>query len=170
MLQNMDIFVSDDISKTLSVHQNGRTVTKIAETAYCHLEEENNKFILYIPRDPHRREACFLIDLPRTLLKHLSAQIHTPGELASIISTKNLAVVDAILDAAGIIVLDGVERPRDEDGGQTPQVEHAAQPTSVTPPRNRIENDTPLRHLSPGRGFDYFHSRRTNKAISTNSC
>jgi hypothetical protein len=127
MLRNVEVFTSVAISKSLTVRQNGKNVTVVEETAYCHVVEEERPghgqdagnteektLKIHIPQDPGRRHISVLIDLPMALLKHFGVHQTGPGELVSIISANDLDTVDAILEEAGIILIPGCERLQEE--------------------------------------------------------
>ncbi|CZR61946.1 uncharacterized protein PAC_11843 [Phialocephala subalpina] len=111
------IYISDGISKSLSVVQYGETVTVENSRANFHLDEVDNELRLYIPRNQDAREECFSWQLPRRLAKYFEIESAAVTVLHSIISCQSLNAVDAILRNAGIIEVDGIERPLELDGG-----------------------------------------------------
>ncbi|KAF2808268.1 uncharacterized protein BDZ99DRAFT_50741 [Mytilinidion resinicola] len=114
-LQNMDVYVSDGISKSVSVRQNGRSVTIPQESAYFHLDQQDDKLKLYIPQSKKHQQVCLSRQLPITLLKHFGVTSALSGQaLGSIMTALNLFVVDEILEEDGIIEIEGIERPEDD--------------------------------------------------------
>jgi hypothetical protein len=73
-LQNIDVYTSDAISKSVSIFQNGKTVTASQESAYCHLQEQDEKLSIYIPQSKGRQQVCLLRELPLAFLKNLGPQ------------------------------------------------------------------------------------------------
>jgi hypothetical protein len=115
-LQNMDVYTSDDISKSVSINQRGRPVMVDQEMAYFHLEAQDDKLNLYVPQRRNQQQVCLTRQLPITLLKHLGVQgLSSWGELGSIVTAPNLFVVDELLHHGGIIEVEGIAR-LDEDG------------------------------------------------------
>lgn len=108
-LLEASIYESDGISRTISLVQNGQTITVENSRANFHLDEI--KLGLYVPRDENEREECFLRQLPRGLLGFL--RISDPAAeaiLCGIISSRNLIVIDNILRDAGIVEVPEIDR------------------------------------------------------------
>ncbi|KAF2187478.1 hypothetical protein K469DRAFT_749209 [Zopfia rhizophila CBS 207.26] len=168
-LQTVDIYVTDTISKKLSIRQNNDTVTVTAETSNLHLEEVEEKLRLYVPKDPERRSKCMARELPLTLLKHLGAARGSIGDLASILLTKQLAVIDSILEDAGIIGIDGVERSEDNDEADLRTLQDEInEELGVSAPLNQTQVHIRRQHLSPNERSDYF-GLTYSQAVPSNS-
>lgn len=117
-LCNASVYVSDGISKSLSVVQYGETVTVENSRANFHLDDIDNELRLYVPRDQDDREECFSWQLPIRLSRHFGIFDEAAVmALSSIISCRSLNAVDAILRNAGIIEVDGIDRPSDLEPG-----------------------------------------------------
>jgi hypothetical protein len=141
-LQEMTVYTSDGISKSVSIKQHGRTVTIEQETAYFHLDAQDNNLKLYVPHRKNHQHVCLTRQLPITLLKHLGVQdLPSWGELSSIITAPNLFVVDEHLHQGGIIEVEGIERSeedRGDDSGEEPssnEREHSPVSILQTPSR-----------------------------------
>ncbi|KAH8800361.1 hypothetical protein F5884DRAFT_891279 [Xylogone sp. PMI_703] len=131
-LKNMDVYVSDGISKSVSIRQHGRDVTIPQESAYFHLDQQDDKLKLYIPQSRKHQQVCLSRQLPITLLKHFGVTSVLSGQaLGSIMTALNLFVVDAILDEDGIIEIEGIERPEDDSGLGTSDSETTSIPAST---------------------------------------
>ncbi|KAF2464794.1 uncharacterized protein BDR25DRAFT_380700 [Lindgomyces ingoldianus] len=116
-LQQISVYFSDDISKTVSIVQDRKAVTIERETAYFHLVSENGQLNLFVPRCKGRQQICLERHLPTRLLKHLGAQNISGSEgLSSIIIASSLSVVDEFLQLDGIIEVDGIVRPIEDEG------------------------------------------------------
>jgi len=114
-LLESSIYISNGIYKSLNILQYGETITVENSPANFHLEDNQDGLGLYIPRDEVAREQCYHQQLPRRLMDHF--QILDPAAeafLSGIISCKFLGAVDRMLKAAGIIEIDGIERPLEE--------------------------------------------------------
>jgi hypothetical protein len=116
-LQTTYIFATDKIHRELTVSQGGKKVTVQAERAYCHFEVVANErqINIYVPKRRRDLEICLATHLPLALLKFLAVEETNIGRFPSIILARSLAVVDAILDTAGIISLPSIGRPKDDD-------------------------------------------------------
>jgi hypothetical protein len=151
-LLKAEVFVSDCISKSVSIDQDGRSIKVPGETANLHIAIQDETLRLYVPKSKKRQQLCLSRELPVTLLKHLGAQnLRSAAELGNIITTRSLFVVDALLDQAGIIKIDGITRPVDDDGYESSSSESESAASSI--PR------TPGSLLSPG----YFSLGRTSR-------
>jgi hypothetical protein len=113
----MNVYVSDSIFKAVSIKQDDETTMVQGGAAYLHLEQTGDKLNLYVPKSKRRLQVCLSSHLPMTLLKHLGVQNPLSGAaLGSILTATNLFVVDELLQHAGIIEVEGIERPEDESG------------------------------------------------------
>ena len=112
ILQSMEVYLSNIISKSLSVTQGGREVTVDQERAYFHLKEED-RLTLYVPKKSSEREVCFASELPEALLKHLGARITEVGQLGHIITASSISTFNMLLGCQGIIDVPGLEIPDD---------------------------------------------------------
>jgi len=114
-LLKSSIYISNGIYKSLNILQYGETITVENSPANFHLEDNQDGLGLYIPRDEVAREQCYHQQLPRRLMDHF--HISDPAAeafLSGIISCKFLGAVDRMLKAAGIIKIDGIERPLED--------------------------------------------------------
>ena len=102
----MEISQGDESDKPLSVQ---------VDSAYFHLCYEDEKLKLYVPNDASRQRISLSRQLPINLLKCLGVENPAAGaDLGSIITAPNLFVVDELLSDAGIIDIEGIQRPEDE--------------------------------------------------------
>jgi hypothetical protein len=148
MLENLDVYLSDSISKVITIRQNGSVVVAPRDIAYFHLEEQDGRLRLYIPKDRKRHHVCFTYTLPRMLLKHLGASSDGSGvELGAIITAPSLLDVDALLEEAGIIELEGVERP---DDGNSEELTPPSLPTPDQLQRRASFSTPPVQQERPG--------------------
>lgn len=124
-LRTLDVIATDSIRRELTVSQNEEDVTVEAERAYCHIKEveDENSIRIYVPERRKSLDICLATYLPLALLEYLGVQVTEVGGFPSIISAKSLAVVDAILDTAGIINLVGVERTEDDDDDEVSEAD-----------------------------------------------
>ncbi|KAF8865581.1 hypothetical protein BDZ45DRAFT_641278 [Acephala macrosclerotiorum] len=110
------VYASDGITKSISVVQYGKTITVDNSRANFHLEEVDGELRLYVPRNESSREECFFWQLPRRLMKHFAiSDPSAEAVLGGVIGCRSLVAVDAILRNAGIVEVDGIERPLEPD-------------------------------------------------------
>jgi hypothetical protein len=115
----MDVHTTDSISKTLSIHQ-GRfgSISVDSEASNLHLElveeAEGEKVRLYVPQDQSRFGMCLATELPSRLLQIFSVAPNAAAGIISILMSKQLSVIDHILESTGIINIEGVDRPEED--------------------------------------------------------
>lgn len=96
----------------MTLVQNGTPVTVKTSKAKFHLDERGDRVRLYVPRDTCDREVCFLRQLPRRLLSFLAiADTTAEAVICGILKSSSLVIVDEVLKDAGIIEVDGINRP-----------------------------------------------------------
>jgi hypothetical protein len=119
VLQNLQVYTSDSISKVVSIPQRRGTVAIERDKAYFHLADENESLKIYVPKHRRQREVCLLRQLPLGLLDHFGAR--SPGsraELGAVLTASKLFVVDDLLLHSGIVEVSGIVNPQyDEDDG-----------------------------------------------------
>lgn len=122
--------MSDGITKSITLVQYGKECTVECNKANLHFEEISGQLNVYVPRRKHDRQVCFSRQLPKKLLCHMSIEDNRAEPVVlGILQNESLSVVDEILKDAGIVEVEGVERPVDysseeesgyESGTQTP--------------------------------------------------
>lgn len=152
-LQGAEIYTSDDISKVVSITLNGTTISIPGDCAYFHIDGNNDRLKLYVPKSKAARQVCLARQLPITLLKYLGIQSVGKGlELGAIFMASSLFVVDEILEQDGIIAVDGVARPLDDD-------ESEAGSSSEMSPSEIPTTSSALRTPYSDRSSEYFSGR-----------
>jgi hypothetical protein len=115
-LQQISVHVSDGILKTVSVQQDRKTVEVPRESAYIHLDSQEDNLNLFVPKDQHRRQVCLHRQLPKTLLKYLgAANIYAYERFGAIITAPTLVLVDEFLEHDGIIEIEGIQRSMEDE-------------------------------------------------------
>jgi hypothetical protein len=158
-LQQISVHVSDGISKTVSIQQDRKTVEVPRETAYLHLDSQEDNLNLYVPRDQRRRQVCLHRQLPKTLLKYLgAANISAYERFGAIITAPTLVLVDDFLEHDGIIEIDGIQRSvedeeydSDASSIQRSSPQHQNAPGYLNTPTR--PSDLHSRNSSRSRGF-----------------
>jgi hypothetical protein len=170
LLENVDVRVSEQISKTLSVSLEGRDEVRVQDAAaYAHLQEDEDKLNLYVPSRKREQEVCFKRHLPEFLLKHFGAQsVDSTGNLGLILTSSTLFSVDETLEHAGIISLRGAERSSNDE---TPEEDSdfagsAGDSSEILPSR---ETAVVEQHLSPDIMRTAQYSRRAVSAPILNT-
>ncbi|KAF2810106.1 uncharacterized protein BDZ99DRAFT_442610 [Mytilinidion resinicola] len=140
-LHNMDVYVSDAISKSVSIDQNDVTVTVPQATAYFHLDQQEGKLKLYVPQSKNQQRLCLSRELPISLLQHFGVPKDANGaELGSIITESSLFVINGLLEQAGIIEVGGITRPEDESEDESSSSGTANTPRGTSPARGPPES------------------------------
>jgi len=123
-LLRASVYLSDGISKSISVVQYGETVTVERSRAKFHLDEENDGLRLYVPRDDNGQEECYLQQLPKRLMKYMGiSDLSAEALLISVIGCRTLVVVDSILATAGVLEIDGLHNNLGEEEEEEEQDE-----------------------------------------------
>ena len=134
-LQRVELYTSDGISEIVSIIQDNVPTSIPRDTAYFHIDEQDEQLKLYVPRSKNERQICLSRLLPVTLLRHLGIQNQTKAAcLGSIITASGLYVVDAILEQDGIIEFSGITRPEDDseyDSSDSESDENVTSPESI---------------------------------------
>jgi hypothetical protein len=167
IIQNLRVFSTDAINRKLKVSQKERDVVVQAESAYCHFQgnEDERQIKIYVPNRSRDLEICLATHLPLAMLAYLGVDETKLGVFPSLVSANSLAVVDNILDTAGIINLAGAKRPEDDGDHQASKANDGEQPvlgstvrgTSATSHRvERLLVPSTRRSHSRSRSADYF--------------
>lgn len=107
LFRRATVFVSEGISKSISLSQNRQVFTSERSRANVHLEECDGQLKVYVPSVRRDRELCYLQQLPKRLLHFLSiSNISAEAVLVKVLGSSSIDIVDAILEDAGIIELD----------------------------------------------------------------
>lgn len=157
-LRALGVYTSDSISMSVSIVQGGQPINVNRETANVHIHEDTGKIRVYVPNDMGRQHICLSRELPIRLLKHIGARyLTTASELGAIITAPDLSSVDSLLQAAGIIEVDGIRRQAGEGRyyhDQSEEEEHTAESISVTPDTEPSDAYSRGTLLSYPEGFD----------------
>jgi hypothetical protein len=107
MLENLEVFTSDKIFRTVSVFQKQHK-----DSAFFHIEKIGGQLKMYVPQNQEQQQVCLFRQLPLKLLVQLGVRVQGKGtELSAIITASSLAVVDTILEQDGVIEILGVTKP-----------------------------------------------------------
>lgn len=99
--------MSDGIRRSLQITQDGRSIEGALSRANFHLEEAECALRLYLPKDEVERDVCFESELPHKLCTFLSiTDPGAPGVIGAVIRKDKAAVVDRILENAGVSQVD----------------------------------------------------------------
>ena len=110
--------MSDGIGRSLQITQNGRNIEGASSRANFHLEETDGALRLYLPKDEVERDVCLESDLPRRLCVFLSiSDPGAPGVTGGVFRKDKLAVIDKILENAGVGQVDCDFAALDEELG-----------------------------------------------------
>ena len=111
MLKASEVYVTDGITKSLTIIQKSEPVTIKGKKANFHLEENDSGLRFYVPQNSHDREICLGSQLPKRLTAYMDVSDPKAGQMIiRILSSTNLSIVDEHLKEDGIIAVEGVER------------------------------------------------------------
>ncbi|KAF2137387.1 uncharacterized protein K452DRAFT_110481 [Aplosporella prunicola CBS 121167] len=109
-LQHATVSLSNEIFKSISLKQGFNIYTTEGIPANFHLEEDLDNLKLFVPAESHRREICYLQQLPRRFFDFLSiANPSAEAILVKIMGCSSLETLGYILEAAGIVEIDGLD-------------------------------------------------------------
>jgi len=112
------VYVSDGIRRSLQIAQDGRSIESASSRANFHFEEAEDALRLYLPKDEVERDVCLESDLPRTVCTFLSiTDSGAPGVIGAVFRKDNPAVIDKILENAGVGQVDCDFAALDEELG-----------------------------------------------------
>ncbi|QDS73181.1 hypothetical protein FKW77_002385 [Venturia effusa] len=117
-LEELEVYECQTISKHLAINMGGKETTVVVK-GFAHIEESDEGTVtIFVPADPNDRELCLLGHLHIRILEQFGVPASAFGQgegLASIIGAKKLDYVDQLLDRAGIVKIDGINRRDDLD-------------------------------------------------------
>ena len=97
------VYVSDSIGQSIYIVQNGQTIEGAKTQANFHLEESGDGLRFYLPKDELDLEVCFERHLPRRLCQYMGINdTVAKGVIGAVFRKNNPAVIDRILDDAGV--------------------------------------------------------------------
>ena len=112
------VYVSNGIRRSLQITQNRRSIEGASSRANFHFEETDGALRLYLPKDEVERDVCFESDLPRKLCVFLGiTDSGAPGVIGGVFRKDNPAVIDKILENAGVSQVDCDFAALDEELG-----------------------------------------------------
>lgn len=102
----------------MQITQDGRSIEGASSRANFHFEEAEGALRLYLPKDEIERDVCFESDLPRRLCTFLRiTDSGAPGVIGGVFRKDNPAVIDKILENAGVGQVDYDFAALDEELG-----------------------------------------------------
>lgn len=136
--------------------------------ANFHLDEDEDELRLYVPRDENAREECYFRQLPRRLMTFFAiSDLTIEALLSGIIGCRSLIAVDGILKDAGIVNVDGIERPQ-EPNRRTQQPSNEGMLVEDSTAATTERQSSQSGHLTPTSSIgtisvfnEYFNSRET---------
>ena len=110
--------MSDSIRRSLRITQHGRSIEGTSKRSNFHFGETEGALRLYLPNDEVERDVCFESDLPCRLCSFLCISDPTaPGVIGGVFRKDNPAVIDRILENAGVGHIDCDFAALDEELG-----------------------------------------------------
>lgn len=160
------IFKSDGISTQCTIQQqDGDMIGPIEhETGHLHIENHDETWQIYVPRNRHVREVCYKSALPDALIKIFEVP-QTSRESVGHVLNSSILVLDDILECAGIGRVSGIAPPprasEDMSEGEPDSEESAS-----------VEREVPLSdefHLFPWASEGSEASLRPSRRLDTPS-
>lgn len=112
LLQKATVHTSNKISKSMRLIQGSSVYTVEGTRGNFHMDHSETQLNLYVPRNRQSRETCYLQDLPRGIFEFLALSDQTAENLlVKILRSTNLDIVDGFLESAGIVEVQGINRP-----------------------------------------------------------
>ena len=110
--------MSDSIGRSLQITQHGRSIEGTSRRSNFHLGEAEGALRLYLPKDEVERDVCLESDLPYRLCSFLCINDPAaPGVIGGVFRKDNPAVIDGILENAGVGYIDCDLAALDEEVG-----------------------------------------------------
>lgn len=158
LLRNASVYETDGISSQLVLSQDCRELTIEVARSELHIQEDDSRLEIYVPRDMRSQDFCYRSKLPPQLLDWMMTYNTTLiGEkvepaavlVATNVINANQSTIDLILEAAGIIEVDV---PDDGDSGEDAEAPAVNRLRSVTP--QSLDGQASPPSISPESGSD----------------
>jgi hypothetical protein len=108
-LQTVSVLTSSSITNCLSLFQYGREITVDQDACSIHLNTEDNRIQLYLPRRRSDRDFCLINQVPKTMMKFLGVSDRgAEALLCNIIKLDRLRSVVMALQSEGVVEVDGL--------------------------------------------------------------
>ncbi|UPK97203.1 hypothetical protein LCI18_008138 [Fusarium solani-melongenae] len=105
-LRNAQVYETDGIAATLYIKQDGRERSYEKGQSDLHIEEEEGKLNVFVPRDKRSQESCYARKLPLGLFRWLM----TPSDGGrAVLSEKGLRVTASVLNSSRFVLSDILE-------------------------------------------------------------
>ena len=135
--------MSDSITCLLQITQHGRSIEGTSRRSNFHFGEAEGALRLYLPNDEVERDVCSESDLPRRMCTFLCiTDPAAPGIIGGVFRKDNPAVIDRILEDAGVGHIDCDFAALDEElgaleaGSDVETLVEATRNSRVSTPRN----------------------------------
>jgi hypothetical protein len=133
-LLHANVYISDGITKSITLYQYGEPYTVECAKSTLHFEEAEGGLRIYVPRRKSDRQFCFARELPNRLLRHLIVKDDkAEAVMVNILQNASLSVVDAILLDSGIVEVDGISRPADYESDEESELASTILTPAATP-------------------------------------
>lgn len=133
-LLHANVYISDGITKSITLYQYGRPYTVECAKSTLHFEEADGGLRIYVPRRKSDRQFCFARELPNRLLRYLIVKDDKAETvMVNILQNASLSVVDAILLDSGIVEVDGISRPVDYESDEESELASTILTPAATP-------------------------------------
>jgi len=106
------VLKTDGISTKYKIeYENGDIIGPISRnTGHVHIQEQENSWQIFVPRNRDAREVCYMRELPHALTR-LFKITESAGESISHVLNSSIVVINELLEQGGIGAVPGVEPP-----------------------------------------------------------
>ena len=145
------MYLSNSISVTTKLVLNGITLASGRALGRLHLQEDDNRFCLYVPRDERLRELSYLTDIPEKMVAHFRIKDRGAAKVFGDILRSSLLILDDVLTSHGIV------RVPEVSAESAPESEKS--PSRMNPTTQNPRADWDVRAISPSSTAIEEHTR-----------
>ena len=103
-LLKTEVYKSNGIRRNIALSLEGFDTTIEGAKGRFHFEDDQTQFRVYVPKDNHGRELCYLHEIPKKLVAHLSISDPVAVKvIGNVIQASTSSVLDELLDEHGIV-------------------------------------------------------------------
>ena len=135
------MYLSNSISVTTKLVLNGITLASGRAFGRLHLQEDDNRFCLYVPRDERLRKLSYLTDIPEKMVAHFRIKDRGAAKVFEDILRSSLLILDDVLTSHGIV------RVPEVSAESAPESEKS--PSRMNPTTQNPRADWDVRAISP---------------------
>lgn len=97
------VYDSEGFSKILCLQQDGHAITAESARGTMHLDDNNGKLRIFVPRNKRDRNLCYSSQLPKALVNYLGISDPAASGIFRTVMTSSNDILDDLLEEDGII-------------------------------------------------------------------